>query len=179
MRQHGQQVSFSHSLVTLQIFLGLLKLCLSLSEVECLHALWNETILVSFYAVNVTKNYLYWLKQTFMHDVLFEVALHYRYFMSFGIKIGDYIENGFWCSQWFYKSQLIVNIPNKLYMLQVCIVVVGMNVYKVIHPYMKQSVILSLIYNYIKNFKNVYFNFSGPCIIDTRGTNCKVLPTYL
>jgi len=62
MRQHGQQVSFPHSPVTLQIFLGLLKLYLSLSEVECLRALWNETILMSFYAVNVSKNYLYSLK---------------------------------------------------------------------------------------------------------------------
>jgi hypothetical protein len=29
------------------------------------------------------------------------------------------------------------------------------------------------------NLNNFYFNLSGPCIIDTRGTNCKVLPTYL
>jgi len=58
----SQLPSFSCYCADLQIFLGSLKLCLVLSEVECLHASWNETILVSFNAVHVSKNYLYSLK---------------------------------------------------------------------------------------------------------------------
>lgn len=38
--------------------------------------------------------------------------------------------------------------------------------------------LLSYLQQYT-NLNNFYFHLSGPCVIDTRGTNCKVLPTYL
>jgi len=46
-RKCGSQVSFLHSPAIVQITLSSVKLHLSLSEVNCLNAVWNETLLPS------------------------------------------------------------------------------------------------------------------------------------
>jgi hypothetical protein len=51
-----------HSPATAQITLSSVKLCLSLSEVYCFHALWDEAVLQSFNVLYASEGYIYFIK---------------------------------------------------------------------------------------------------------------------
>jgi len=118
----------------------LAQLCLVLSEVECLHASWNEIILVSFNAVHVSKNYLYSLKIN-----IHAFCAFWGCFVFVITGISWALELNWWLYwKWILMFTMVLSIPincehtNTLYKLPVC-VVVEKNVYKVfIHAWSNQ-----------------------------------------
>jgi len=59
---HTDEVRLTHPSTVAQITLSYIKISLSFSEVDCLHALWNKCLLQSFTAVHVSKTFLYFSK---------------------------------------------------------------------------------------------------------------------
>jgi len=58
-------VGFHHSPAIAQTTLSKVKLCPSFTEFDCFHAVWNETSLQSFNALNSSINCLYFVKINF------------------------------------------------------------------------------------------------------------------
>jgi hypothetical protein len=59
MRPRDWSVGCSHFLAVAQIAVSSVKRSLSLSEVNCARALWNETVYRSLNVLCASKNYLY------------------------------------------------------------------------------------------------------------------------
>jgi hypothetical protein len=66
-------ISFPHSPATVQITLSSVKPCLSFIEMDCFHALWNDTVLQFFSVYYASKN----------NCILFEINFHSFYYSVF------------------------------------------------------------------------------------------------
>jgi hypothetical protein len=75
MRPNGQQVGLPHPPATPQITVHSVELFISISTVECFHAVWNNTFLQSFNVFYGSKN-VHILRQINFHALCF-----FRFFL--------------------------------------------------------------------------------------------------
>jgi hypothetical protein len=81
---NGRKTSWQHhSPAITQITLSSVKLCLSLSELACFHALWNEPLLQSLHVFYASKKCIL-LKMHFQGFILSGIILYFYdcYFIS-------------------------------------------------------------------------------------------------
>jgi hypothetical protein len=78
VRPCGCQVGFPYGTGIVQSTLSSVKLCLSLSEVNCFHALWNEILLQSLNVCYASKKCLHFIQNSHAF-MFFEVMMCYYY----------------------------------------------------------------------------------------------------
>jgi hypothetical protein len=91
-------VSLTHPPTVAQITLRYIKITLSVTEVDCFHALWNKSLLQSFTTVHASKTCLYFSKKKCSYFLcLFRLSYTFITVISLipATKQAIYIENGF------------------------------------------------------------------------------------
>ena len=117
-RPHGGASASPHSPTIAQITLSSVNLSLSLSEVDCFHALHNKTLLQSFNDFMLPKQVCTSFKINVhtLHTFLSYLIFYYSYFMN------SWNHKGILHWKWipvflFYQSQLIKNTETLLYFI--------------------------------------------------------------
>ena len=116
---HTDEVRLTHPSTVAHITLSYIKISLSFTEVDCLHALWNKSLLQSFMAVHASKTFLYFSKNKCSYfSQLFRLSY---IFITVVSLINSWNQTGILHWKWipvslFYRTQLTVNTDTLPYM---------------------------------------------------------------